>query len=177
MAASGGPTALEPHDNDPVLADPQLRYVSSKREDARRRRAHGCCRDEAVRVRWWVESFTTWRASTDAVANAIGAADPESCTSPMDVLPRAHWKYGGPPDWWYCFERKDMAGPTMPLAGPDSPTSAPTATGLGHWTTSSSSIRGRHSRPSGSRLRRVPDSTDAGCLQSRGHGRGDGGRG
>jgi MscS family membrane protein len=24
-----------------------------------------------VRVRWWVESFTTWRASTDAVANAI----------------------------------------------------------------------------------------------------------
>jgi len=36
-----GPTALEPHDNDPVLADPQLRYVSSKREVARRRRHMG----------------------------------------------------------------------------------------------------------------------------------------
>ena len=27
--------------------------------------------DNTVRVRWWVESYTTWRASTDAVANAI----------------------------------------------------------------------------------------------------------
>ncbi|MGD8684545.1 MAG: mechanosensitive ion channel family protein [Chloroflexota bacterium] len=27
--------------------------------------------DNTVRVRWWVETYATWRASTDAVANAI----------------------------------------------------------------------------------------------------------